>query len=68
MTLGAMANSRCPARSVNCRDQSGHSRTADGAPRDARTGEPPVSGPIRQANRADWNTPITARQYRGVLQ
>ena len=33
MTLGAMANSRCPPRSVNCRDQAGHSRNADGAPR-----------------------------------
>ena len=33
MTLPALANFRCQARSVNCRDQAGHSRTADGVPR-----------------------------------
>ena len=34
----------------------------------ARTGESPVSGPICQPNRTDWNTPTTTRQSREVLK
>ncbi|NBY48643.1 MAG: hypothetical protein EBQ56_12900 [Proteobacteria bacterium] len=39
-----------------------------GAPGDARTGDLSVSGPIRQTNRTDWNTPTTARPPREALQ
>ena len=33
MTLDALATCRCPPRSVDCRDQAGHPRIADGVPR-----------------------------------